>query len=326
MHKTILLGTAIALSPLSAMAAVQTIPLNDATRGIAPTINVCPGIGYNLSFLEMQGGVAWAKIDDPSQVHVSFETRDLTKSPAKLIHLQRIEQLNFRGIPKSKSTLLTVFTTSRKLLRFKVAYTCPNRFDTGIVEGAIAQRPRTRRQVKPSPRQADPVIPKPKARVSSLVQEMPQLTFANQFVIDGNVDNFYGLPSTPESEETEDPPLEEDIWEVPPPPTEKDFAYKDTQVNIPIPTPRPIEIPVPNPQSVSTTNVEISPSKVAWHLTRGLHQARLRKEINYNTSTYRQWQSVIARVRRGQSLEDAISSVGTSIKVGAVLLKYGGLQ
>ncbi|WP_299414614.1 hypothetical protein [Acaryochloris sp. IP29b_bin.148] len=304
MKTTLLLTTAIILTPLSALAAVQSISLADATEGIAPTINVCPGKGYNISFLDMPGGVAWAKIDDPSQVHVSFETRQISKSPAQLIHLQRIEQLNFRGIPKAPQTLLTVFTTSRQLLRFTVAYTCPNRFDTGIIRGVIATR-RPKQRIKSK----DPVIAVPKAKLSADPTE-PQVSFSNQYVIEGSFENLYGFQPKEDSQ-TPSPELD--------------------PVPVPVPT---IEVPAPKPKPTETAKapVELSPSKVAWHLTKGLQQANLKGEINYNTYTYRRWQSIIARVRGEQDLPAAIKAVvprrklKTFQKTGVILLRYGGLE
>lgn len=302
MKTTLLLTTAIILTPCSALAAVQSISLADATEGIAPTINVCPGKGYNISFLDIPGGVAWAKIDDPSQVHVSFETREISKSPAQLIHLQRIEQLNFKGIPKAPQTLLTVFTTSQQLLRFNIAYTCPNRFDTGIIRGTVATR-RSKQRIKPK----DPVISAPKARVSADPTE-PQVSFSNQYVIEGSFENLYG------------------------------FQPKEGSQTI---SPEPIltstiENPSPKSKSASIETakapVELPPSKVAWHLTRGLQKANLKGEINYNTYTYRRWQSIIARVRGKQELHDAIKAVVPRRKLeafqktGVILLQYGGLE
>ncbi|WP_299490009.1 hypothetical protein [Acaryochloris sp. IP29b_bin.137] len=302
MKTTLLLTTAIILTPLSALAVVQSISLADATEGIAPTINVCPGKGYNISFLNMPGGVAWAKIDDPSQVHVSFETREISKSPAQLIHLQRIEQLNFRGIPKAPQTLLTVFTTSQQLLRFNIAYTCPNRFDTGIIRGAIVTR-RPKQRIKPK----DPVIAVPEAKVSA-DPPGPQVLFSKQYVIEGSFKNLYGFQPKEETQQSS---------------TEPD------QVAVPT-----IENPTPKPKPTKTAKapVELPPSKIAWHLTRGLHQANLKGEINYNTYTYRRWQSIIARVRRKQDLHTAIKAVvprrkhKAFQKTGVILLRYGGLE
>ncbi|WP_299491586.1 hypothetical protein [Acaryochloris sp. IP29b_bin.137] len=302
MKITLLLTTAIILTPLSVLAAVQSISLADATEGIAPTINVCPGKGYNISFLDIPGGVAWAKIDDPSQVHVSFETREISKSPAQLIHLQRIEQLNFRGIPKAPQTLLTVFTTSQQLLRFNIAYTCPNRFDTGVIRGAIAAR-RPKQRIKSN----DPVIAAPKAKVSADPTE-PQVLFSNQYVIEGSFENLYGFQ-----------------------PKEDSQTSSSKSNPIPVPT---IEAPAPKPKTTKTAKAPVQPSssKVAWHLTRGLQQANLKGEINYNTYTYRRWQSIIARVRRKQELPAAIKAVvprrklKTFKKTGVILLLYGGLE
>lgn len=331
MRKTeaLLLSLGILTIPLTAEASqVQTFSAREAMTGLAPVINVCPGVGFNLSFLEVKGGITRAWLDDPTQVHVSFDTGDIGKSPAKIIHLKRINKLKFAALPQGKhGTLLSVVTTARQLYRFRVAYGCPSQIDTGIVQGSIAARPRI------APRTPkDPVISKPAAKVTKSKAKpksrktgnsgQERISFANQLVIEGDINNLYGLPS------------EEEVSEVPPAPQE--HHYEPEQVGE-LQNARPITTappeakrpkPVVQPKVVKSISEETqpSPSKVAWHLTRGLHVARSRGEINYGTRAYRKWQSVIARIRRGQDLESAIKRVGAQAKVGAVLLNYGGLK
>lgn len=340
MRKTeaLLLSLGILTIPLTAEASqVQTFSAREAMTGLAPVINVCPGVGFNLSFLEVKGGITRAWLDDPTQIHVSFDTGDIGKSPAKIIHLKRINKLKFAALPQGKhGTLLSVVTTARQLYRFRVAYGCPSRIDTGIVQGAIAARPRIAPR---TPR--DPVIPKPAAKVTkskakpksrkSGNSSLERISFANQLVIEGDINNLYGLKSS-ENSDTEG--LDQEVSEVPPAPQEPRYEpeqVEDLKKAGPITTAAPEAKqlkPVVQPKVVKATPKETkpSPSKVAWHLTRGLHKARVKGEINYGTRTYRQWQSVIARIRRGQDLESAIKRVGAQAKVGAVLLNYGGLQ
>lgn len=340
MRKTeaLLLSLGILTIPLTAEASqVQTFSAREAMTGLAPVINVCPGVGFNLSFLEVKGGITRAWLDDPTQIHVSFDTGDIGKSPAKIIHLKRINKLKFAALPQGKhGTLLSVVTTARQLYRFRVAYGCPSRIDTGIVQGAIAARPRIAPR---TPR--DPVIPKPAAKVTKSKAKPKsrrnnnsspeRISFANQLVIEGDINNLYGLKSS-ENSDTES--LDQEVSEVPPSP--KEPRYEPEQVDElqnarPITTAAPVaKRPKPLVQSKVVKSIseeaKPSPSKVAWHLTRGLHKARVKGEINYGTRTYRQWQSVIARIRRGQDLESAIKRVGAQAKVGAVLLNYGGLK
>lgn len=394
-----LLSLGVLTIPLSADAStVQRISATESLTGFAPVINVCPITGYNLSFLDMKGGIVQAKLVDPSRVHVSFDSGKVgAQSPGKVVYLKRINQLKFPGLPASTSknepTMLTVLTTSRKLFRFKVAYACPSKFDTGIVEGAVASR-RARRFPRPSEvdsrgfsspsdttKDKDPVVPKPAAKVSRRSEKTANpktdkrikkrkpyrslLSFDDQLILKGNVNNLYGLPN---QAQVDPQPVREALkvdtdssgdtdnskfGEVSPAPVETEDEVK---VNKPFITPsdqreskdslqehseskpktseRPV---VPRPSSKSQTissasqatsqkQSELFPQKVAWHLTRGLHVAKSRGEINYGTRTYRKWQSVIALVRRGSSLDTAIERVGTQPKVGSTLLNYGGLK
>ena len=323
--EAILLSLGIVSYPIAAKASiVQRWTVEQASQG-TPTINVCPGKGFNILLNKMPGGVGYAKIDDPSQVHISFETRDLGKSPAQLIHLQRIEQLNFRGIPKAPETLLTVYTTSGHALFFNVAYNCPSLTRVAYIEAeAVAQRGFRSNRIQPK----DPVIAAPKARVVEKKEQLddPLLSYSDQFILKGDVNNLYGLNPSQR--------------EVPPSPVEQTFAEKDEQENLrfnPPPNqqfeaPKPIEIPVSAPApakapiKTAKAPVELSKSKIAWHLTKGLQQANLNGHINYGTGTYRRWQNVIARVRRGEKLPRAIAIERVQTKVGANLLKMGGLQ
>ena len=145
--------------------------------------NVCRIQGYNLSFLQVKGGIVHVKLVDPSQTHVSFDVdKPSTSTPAKVIYLRQIEQLKFKGLPaakKGQTTTLSVRTNARKLYRFKVAFGCPSNYDTGIIQGPVATSPRRRRFQPLQPRQLetpapiienlDPVVPKPKAKVSKTV-------------------------------------------------------------------------------------------------------------------------------------------------------------
>lgn len=67
-------------------------------------------------------------------------------------------------------------------------------------------------------------------------------------------------------------------------------------------------------------------SEIAYYLNKGLHQANLKGEINYGTTAYRRWGSVIKLVRGGTDLESAIARVrGTNAKTASVLLRYGNM-
>lgn len=304
-HETLLLSLGILAFPITSAHAstVQSISATEAETGTAPILNVCPVQGYNLNFLQLKGGIVQAKLVDPSQTHLTFDVEKPShETPAKVVYLRRIEQLKFQGLPSAKNgqmTTLSVLTTARKLYRFRVAFGCPSKYDTGILNSPIASR-RTRRFATPVPterpaaireEQKDPVVPKPKARVSQATRLQPQ-----------------------------QPPQPVDI----PVPEPKEEAPEGEGGEVP---PLPIETTyVSEQQAPKPTEVNLSPSKVAWHINRGLHVAKGKGEINYGTYTYRKWQSVIALVRRGNSLESSIRRANANPKVGAVLLKYGGLK
>lgn len=355
--------------PLSAEAStVQNLSASEAENGIAPVINVCKIDGYNLSFLKVKGGVVQANLVDPSRTHVSFDVeKPSAQSPAKVVYLRHINPLKFQGLPAAKDgqmTTLSVLTTARKLYRFKVAFNCPSKFDTGIVQGPISSSPRRRRFQQPTrelPRaiedvnqQLDPVVPKPKARalkrrpvnisvprpcINRNYRKSPKsdakctspnnITFGNQYIVEGETLDLYGLspqqkatevPVVAEPDQSEGEIIDPDVGLVPYVPVENKFAPKESGTRL-------AARQVPRPA------IELSSSKLAWHLNRGLHIAKGKGEINYNTFTYRKWQNVIARVRKnGQTIEDAIKveapkgELASYQKVGSVLLNYGGLK
>ena len=134
-------------------------------------------------------------------------------------------------------------------------------------------------------------------------------------MVKGGTLNLYGL--TPPQEQTEVAPIEM-------------AAEDDPEVNL---APPPSSENTIAPKRVAKAPAPVSASKIAWHLNRGLHIAKGKGEINYNTFTYRKWQNVIARVRNhDQTLEDAIKAEAPSgklaeyQKVVSVLLRYGGLK
>lgn len=322
--------------PLTADAStVQNLSAFEAEKGVAPVLNVCRIQGYNLSFLQINGGIVHVKLVDPSQTHVSFDVdKPSTSTPAKVIYLRQIERLKFKGLPaaeEGQTTTLSVRTNARKLYRFKVAFGCPSNYDTGIIQGPVASSPRRRRFQRPQPRQLetpapiienlDPVVPKPKAKVSKAVAipvpppVQKRIIFGNQYVVKGGTLDLYGL--TPLQEEVEVAPVEV-------------VTEDDPEVGL-VPPPSPGNTFVP--KRVAKAPAPVSASKIAWHLNRGLHIAKGKGEINYNTFTYRKWQNVIARVRKhDQTLEDAIKAEAPKGKlaeyqeVGFVLLGYGGLK
>ncbi|WP_146136529.1 hypothetical protein [Aphanothece hegewaldii] len=78
--------------------------------GNLPILTIYKGSGLNISFIPVSQKLKKVWLDDPSQVTVDFDA-PLEKG-ASVIHLKRINPLNFSQLPKSDRTLLTVITTS----------------------------------------------------------------------------------------------------------------------------------------------------------------------------------------------------------------------
>lgn len=98
-----------------------------------PTILVWIGSGTNLSFLPTGEQIQRIWLDDPSRIALDFDAplcqgRDgkvCSRSTTTIIHLKRINAVNWAGLPKSDATLLTVVTDGsrgRQLYQFRVAY------------------------------------------------------------------------------------------------------------------------------------------------------------------------------------------------------------
>lgn len=134
---TSLLSTALLLPRTEVLASppVRMIPTVQAQgrSGSLPTILVWAGSGTNLSFLPTGEQIQRVWLDDPSQITLDFdaplcqgrEGRACGRSSATIVHLRRINPLNWAGLPRASSTLLTVITdgaTGRQLYQFRVAY------------------------------------------------------------------------------------------------------------------------------------------------------------------------------------------------------------
>lgn len=133
---TSLLSAILYLPTSAAIAApVRTISTSQAQgrTNSLPTILVWIGSGTNLSFLPTGEQIQRIWLDDPSRIALDFDAslcqgRDgkaCSRSTATIIHLKRINAVNWAGLPKSDATLLTVVTDGsrgRQLYQFRVAY------------------------------------------------------------------------------------------------------------------------------------------------------------------------------------------------------------
>lgn len=121
---------------------VRRVSISEATgqSGVSlPTIELSPGYGVNISFIPTGEIVEKVWLDNPSFVSLdvdgclvglgsagsrgqSGESQCQPKG-AKVLHLRRINPVNFPGLPKTNSTLLTAVTNSssgQRLYLFRV--------------------------------------------------------------------------------------------------------------------------------------------------------------------------------------------------------------
>jgi len=98
--------------------------------GNLPILRVYKGSGLNISFLPLSKRVLKVWLDDPSRITVDFDV-PLARG-ASVIHLKRIEPVNFPRVPNSGSTLLTVIAENasgageknngRERYQFRITY------------------------------------------------------------------------------------------------------------------------------------------------------------------------------------------------------------
>jgi len=125
-----------ALSSRSALAqSVYSISADHAqglTGSTSPIIKVWPGYGTNISFLPTNETILRVWIDDPSRVSLDFDQPLCPTAAASncesgnpaVIHLRRIQGLNFEQLPRASGTLLTVITETadgeRTIYQFQI--------------------------------------------------------------------------------------------------------------------------------------------------------------------------------------------------------------
>lgn len=133
-----LLTGAIVLPASSAKAdsPIQRITASQAQglTGSIPTITVWAGAGANLNFIPTGEIVKKVWLDDPSQIVLDFDGsmcmaaqgNNCSDSSATVVHLKRINPIEFPSLPRTSSTLLSVVTETqqgeRRLYQFRIAY------------------------------------------------------------------------------------------------------------------------------------------------------------------------------------------------------------
>ncbi|NJO93881.1 MAG: hypothetical protein HC820_05115 [Hydrococcus sp. RM1_1_31] len=113
--------------------AVRSIPEESVMgdRGAIPTITVWSGAGVNISFIPTGGIIQKVWLDDPSRLTVDFDSPLCSGSSrcesggARVIHLRRINPINFPQLPSTSSTLLTAIAIDGeevKRYQFQIVY------------------------------------------------------------------------------------------------------------------------------------------------------------------------------------------------------------
>lgn len=123
------------LTPSLVQAQQKSITTSEAQglKGSIPTITVWPGSGVNLNFIPTGEIIKKVWLDDPSKIALDFDGPmclaagarggDCGNSAATVVHLRRINGLDFPYLPRTESTLLTVITqgaAGRHLYQFRV--------------------------------------------------------------------------------------------------------------------------------------------------------------------------------------------------------------
>lgn len=127
--------------PAKANSAVRRIPIEAATGSTGTPINlgISSGYGLNISFIPTGEIIEKVWLDDPSWLTTDVDgcleglsTNNCDKPGATVLHLRRIQQLNFPGLAQSsnKSTLLTLVTRGtqgRRVYVFQIQLNPPSK-------------------------------------------------------------------------------------------------------------------------------------------------------------------------------------------------------
>ena len=95
----------------------------EGRTGAIPRLQVWPGVGLNLNFVAMGEYIYKVWLDDPSRITIDFDL-PIDTGQAQIIHLRRIEGLEFDHLPATTSTILTVVAQTRqeqrKIYQFQI--------------------------------------------------------------------------------------------------------------------------------------------------------------------------------------------------------------
>ena len=103
----------------------QVYPASAAQEGDV-MVTVWPGSGTNIDFSGLGESIYRVWLDDPSRITVDTDNDLRDGGGAQIIHLRRIEGVEFEGLPATPQTLLSVATVNQnrqtRLYQFPVTY------------------------------------------------------------------------------------------------------------------------------------------------------------------------------------------------------------
>ncbi|WP_107666791.1 hypothetical protein [Cyanothece sp. BG0011] len=98
------------------------------SSGSYPTLSVWPGSGLTLNFTKLNESVKQVWLDDPSKLVLDY-AGELCNVPCrggvKVLHLKRVQGLQFENLPSTPITTLTVVTVGsdgEKIYKFRLTY------------------------------------------------------------------------------------------------------------------------------------------------------------------------------------------------------------
>ena len=129
-----LAGGPLQVAQAQSMYSISASHAQGLTGSQSPVIHLWPGYGTNLSFLPTQETIVRVWIDDPSRIALDFDAplcpmaaeSDCVSGNPSVIHLRRIQGLEFEHLPRAIGTLLTVITETaegdRRLYEFRIEF------------------------------------------------------------------------------------------------------------------------------------------------------------------------------------------------------------
>lgn len=331
------------------------------TTGSILTLEVAPGYGLNINLIPTGEVVKKAWIDDPSRIVLSFDGNlcqssgdsECNNEGATVIHLRQIKPIAFPDLPRSPGggTLLTLITEGgsegRKIYQFKVVPTSGQPKYT-----VLSISPDIEQQISPA---LPPIQP---GRSLPIVQAPEPTTDTNwQPQTPAAVSRPNSAPSVAPTPKVTATPKTIPVPKVTPsataePPSQNEIApYKQPLLDGSF-TPVRQERKVTNPRRSATkpannssipggtnaTKVKMPkrttpPPTIANNsnnsleqanaLVRGLVVARQKEQINYGTTTWKEVQSVVRLLRRGDTKQQATKEVGISLQLIDRLITWG---